>query len=301
MPVPAGSVRPMGEGTDPRWAAAVEVLDRINVSATPPQLVREGLSLLVRQDGVLVRSRLRSEEPVAAREVEVGRALADAGVPVVPLVAAKGQPWIVDGCVVTAWKWEEVVGTPSPADLGGLARSLRERTVGTHVFDVPRFDPLSAIRGAVAHVAIGDPQGDFVRLRAQELSADWARIADRDPAGTAIVHGDLHQDNVLLTGDGAILTDLELAGAGPPSYDAAPAVVMVERYGADRATLEAFLAAQGRDPRSWSGFVTCLAVYELWVTAWSVGVRDRSPELAAEAAVRIGCLRDQTCEPWRLL
>jgi hypothetical protein len=290
----------MGEGTDPRWRAAVEVLDRINASATPPVAVRDGLSLLVRQDQVLVRSRLRSEEPVAAREVEVARALADAGVPAVPLVGGRGQPWVVDGCVVTAWRWEEITGLPTPADLGGLARELRERTAGTHVFDVPRLDPLSAIRGAVAKVPIGDPQGDFVRLRAQDLSADWARIADRDPAGTAIVHGDLHQDNVLRTEAGALLTDLELAGAGPCSYDTAPAVVMVERYGAESAALDAFLDAQGHDPRPWPGFATCLAVYELWVTAWSVGVRDRSPELAAEAAVRVRCLRDQTCEPWRL-
>ena len=105
---------------------------------------------------------------------------------------------------------------------------------------------------------------------------------------------------MLLTADGALLTDLELAGAGPCSYDTAPAVVMVERYGADPAGLEAFLAGQGYDPRAWAGFATCLAVYELWVTAWSVGVRDRSPALAAEAAIRVGCLRDQTCEPWHL-
>ncbi len=290
----------MGEGTDPRWAAAVEVLDRVNASATPPAVVRDGLSLLVRQDRVLVRSRLRAEEPVAAREVEVARALAEAEVPSVPLVAGKGQPWVVDGCVVTAWRWEEVVGAPSPEHLGSLAGSLRDRTVGTHVFDVPRFDPLSAVRAAVARVPIGDDQGDFVRLRAQELSADWARIADLDPAGTAIVHGDLHRDNVLLTAEGPLLTDLELAGAGPCSYDTAPAVVMVDRYGADPATLESFVAAQGHDPRAWPGFATCLAVYELWVTAWAVGVRDRSPELAAEAAVRVGCLRDRSCEPWRL-
>jgi hypothetical protein len=291
----------MAEGTDPRWLAAVEVLDRINASATPPMLVRDGLSLLVRQDGVLVRSRLRSEEPVAAREVEVARALADAGVPTVPLVAGRGQPWLVDGCVVTAWRWEDVTGRPSSAELGGLARALRERTTGSYVFDVPRFDPLSAIRGAVAGVPIGDAQGDFVRKRAQELQADWARVADRDPAGTAIVHGDLHHDNVLRTSAGAVLTDLELAGGGPSSYDTAPAVVLVERYGADPADLDVFLDAQGHDPRAWTGFATCLAVYELWVTAWSVGVRGRSPEFEAEAAVRIGCLRDRTCEPWRLL
>ena len=31
------------------------------------------------------------------------------------------------------------------------------------------------------------------------------------------------------------------------------------------------LAALGRDPREWSGFRTCVSVYELWVTAWAVG------------------------------
>lgn len=288
------------ERGDPRWRAALEVLDRLNSSTTTPVVIREGLSLLVRQDDVLVRVRPRAEEPIAAREVEVARALLAAEVPVAELVGGRGQPWLAEGCVVTAWRWRETVGTASPVDLGHLARDLRERTAGTHVFDVPRFDPLSAIRNAVAGAPIGDAQGDFVRRRAQELSPEWASAADRDPAGTAVVHGDLHADNVLLTAGGSLLTDLELAGAGPASYDTAPAVVMVERYGADPSTLDAFVDAQEHDPRSWPGFATCLAVYELWVTAWAVGVRERSPELAAEAAIRVGCLRDQTCEPWHL-
>jgi aminoglycoside phosphotransferase (APT) family kinase protein len=296
----AGTLQEMEVEGDPRWRAAVEVLDRLNSSASPHELVREGLSLLVRQDDVLVRARPRSQEPTAAREVEVAKALGEAEVPVTQLVGAKGQPWLVDGCVVTAWRWQETIGDAGPRDLGLLARDLREQTAGTFVHDVPRFDPLAAIRNAVGGVEIGDEQGDFVRRRAQELSADWARVADADPAGTVVVHGDLHGDNVLLTAAGPLLTDLELAGAGPCSYDTAPSVVMVERYGADPATLDAFIEAQEHDPRSWPGFATCLAVYELWVTAWAVGVRDRSPRLADEAATRVRCLRDQACEPWHL-
>lgn len=290
----------MADAPDPRLAAAQAVLDRLNASATPPEVVRNGLSLLVRQDGVLVRVRPRRLEPVAHREVEVARALLDADVPCVPLVGGRGQPWIEDGCVVTAWAWLDATGTAAPAAIGSLAAALRDRTVGTHAFDVARFDPLTAIRNAVADRPVGDEQGDFVRRRAQELTADWGRIADRDPAGTAIVHGDLHADNVLLTAEGPLLIDLELAGAGPASYDVAPSVVAVERYGADRASLDQFLAALDRDPRDWPGFATCLAVYELWVTAWAVAVRDRGPTMAAEAATRIACLRDGTCEPWHL-
>jgi aminoglycoside phosphotransferase (APT) family kinase protein len=290
----------MAEMDEGRWAAALAGLSRAGADRdAEPAVVRDGLSLLVRQGDALVRVRPRAQEPVAAREVEVANALGEAEVPV---VATRGvrQPWVIDGWVVTGWQWVEANGEATPADLGGLARQLRERTVDTYVYDVARFDPLTAARNAVAALPIGDEQGDFVRRRAQELSADWARIADRDPAGTGVVHGDLHGDNVLIGPDGPVLTDLELAGAGPASYDTAPAVVAVERYGADPATLDAFLDAQGLDPRAWAGFATCRAVYELWVTAWAVGVRDRSPELAEEAATRVSCLRDQACVPWHL-
>lgn len=290
----------MTDAPDLRLDAARAALQRVGVDPASAAVVRDGLSLLVRADGVLLRVRPRAEEPVAAREVEVARALAEAEVPAVRLVEGTSQPWAVGASVVTAWAWVDVTGAATSAELGGLARVLHERTVGTHVYDVARFDPLAAIRGAVAAVPLGDPQGDFVRARAHDLAADWAAIADRDPAGTAIVHGDLHTDNVLRGADGPVLADLELAGAGPASYDTAPAVVAVERYGADPSTLDDFLAAQGHDPRAWYGFATCLAVYELWVTAWAVGVRERSPHLAAEAEVRVRCLRDGACEPWHL-
>ena len=54
------------------------------------------------------------------------------------------------------------------------------------------------------------------------------------------------------------------------------------------------------DPRGWPGFATCVAIYELWGTAWAVGVSQSRPDLVDEAAVRVRCLRDQTCEPWTL-
>lgn len=291
----------MVDPADPRWFAALQALDQAGAELAEPEVVRDGLSLLVRGGDTLVRVRRRDQEPVAAREVEVALALAVAEVPVTPLVPGLRQPLLTDRWVVTAWRWIDARRPAVPEDLGSLARLLREHTVGTYVYDVARFDPLAAVRSAVAKVPIGDEQGDFVRKRAQELSSRWAQVADRDPAGTAIVHGDLHGDNVVVGERGPMLTDLEWAGAGPTSYDTAPSVVMVERYGQDPATLEAFVAAQGHDPRSWPGFRTCVDVYELWVTAWAVGVRDRSEQHAQEAATRVDCLRDDTCEPWHLL
>lgn len=286
---------PEGEAS---WSAAIEALGRVTSSSEEPVLVREGLSLLVRQGDALVRVRPRAQEPIAAREHEVAQALARAGVAAITSLGA--GPVHIGNWVVTSWEWVDVVGEAAPGHLGALARDLRDRTAGTYAWEVARFDPLTAIRNAVAHVPVGDPQADYIRRRAHALSGGWAGLVDRDPAGTAIVHGDLHAGNVLVSANGPLLSDLELAGTGPCSYDTAPSVVGVERYGADPVGLERFIAAQQYDPRDWAGFATCVSIYELWGAAWSVGVRDRSPALAAEADLRVSCLRDQLSEPWSL-
>jgi len=284
---------------DPRLLAAAQTLERFGADLAQSVVVRDGLSLLVRSGRTLVRVRESSGEPVALREVEVARALQEADVPAVKLLAGETQPWVNGKFIVTAWQWHEVVRPTTPRDSGLLAKTLRERTANS--YGVPTFDPIGAARNAVAHIRIGDPQGDFVRLRARQLADSWAGVAYSDPAGTVMVHGDLHGDNVLVTSEGPILADLELAGVGPASYDTAPAAVAVKRYGADPSELEQFVEAQQFDPRSWDGFATCIDAYELWVTAWAVGVRERSGELRDEAEIRVSCLRDGLCEPWRLL
>lgn len=210
-----------------------------------------------------------------------------------------GQPWTIDGCVVTGWRWSAGGERPDPTALGQLARTLRERTP-VAVLTVPVLDPIEAVLGAVSHLPAADPEAAWVRGRAEELAGPWADAADDDPLGRAIVHGDLHEGNVVAGPAGPLLTDLELMGSGPSSYDAAPAAVAVARYGAEPTTLEAFLDGFGADPRPWPGFATFSAVYELWVTAWAVGVRHQDPTWAAEAARRVRTLRDGTEEPWTL-
>ncbi len=294
-------VQPMEWPSDPRWDVASLALDRAGAGAGELIVVRDGLSLLARRGGVVVRVRPRSEEPVAAREVAVAVALTDAAVPVTALVTPGGQPWIIEGSVVTAWSWSASTGPAGPVELGALARILAERTAGGPAHEVPRFDPLTAVRRVVEHLPVGDDQADAIRRLAHGLGPAWAAAADGDPGGVTIVHGDLHRDNVVVTASGPLLTDLELAGWGPPSYDAAPAVVAVERYGAHPSALDVFLGALGRDPRTWDGFAACVAVYELWVTAWAVGVRHQSPELATEAARRVASLVDHNDQPWHLL
>lgn len=302
---------------DPRRRAGERVLDRLAGPATAAGpgaptgasaaaaaggdvTVRDGAALLLRRGGVLVRARPASGRATAEREVHLAATMTAAGVPVTELVDATDQPWTVDGCVVTAWRWVDATRPAGPADLGALAHALRERTAGGLGPGLPRLDPLAAIIDAVAHLEADDPEATFVRDRAADLAEPFADAATDDPLGRALVHGDLHGDNVVVAPAGPLLTDLELSGAGPSGYDAAPAALAVRRYGHDPETLATFLQAFGADPRGWSGFATYVAVYELWVTAWAVGVRGQDPSWATEATRRVATLRDGTDGRWVL-
>ena len=292
----------MVDVADARWIAGVDVLERLVAgtdAAGAIEIVRDGAALLLRRHDVLVRVRGADDAAVAEREVHLATALADADVPVTALVEPAGQPFAEGGCVVTAWRWSDGSGPVGPAELGGLARLLRERTAEV-ALTVPVLDPIDAALAVVAHLPDHDPEAAFVRGRAEALAGAWADAATADPLGRAIVHGDLHAGNVVPGPGGPLLTDLELAGSGPSSYDAAPMAVAVARYGADPGDLDAFLSAFGADPRGWAGFDTFVSVYELWVTAWAVGVGHRDPTWAVEASRRVATLRDGTAARWTL-
>lgn len=300
----------MASGPDTRREAAELVLDRLvavrPVASKPvvpftSEVVRDGAALLVRRGPVLVRVRQNSEaaRDVARREVQFASMLGAFGVPVTPLVEPVDQPWLVAGNVVSAWSWVERSSQSDDYDLGLLARTLRERSA-IAVALVPVFDPIRAVLEAVDHVPAGDPEGDFVRRRAQDLAEAYAEAEADDPFGRSIVHGDLHRGNVIDGSAGPVLTDFELTGAGGASYDAAPAIVSVHRYGGSQGALEQFLSGFGADPRSWPGFVAYTEVYELWTTAWAVGVRHRNPTWAAEARRRVETLRDGADHRWKL-
>lgn len=285
---------------DPRWSAVLEGLAQAGApTAAVPAVVRDGAALLVRAGPVLIRVRPADGDAVARREVEVASVLATAGVPVTPLVAPTDQPWAIGDTVVTAWQWVDVVAPAGPDDLGLLARALRERTIGAAA-RVATFDPIEVVLGAVSHLPADDRDAAFVRARAGDLAGPWADAAADDPLGHAIVHGDLHGGNVVVGADGPLLTDLELSGGGPASYDVAATAVAVGRYGRPESDLEGFVDAYGADPRPWTGFATFVAVDELWGTAWAVGVRHLDQQWDHEAARRVESLRDGTDHRWRL-
>jgi len=279
----------------PRHRAARVALDELTGAGTDT-VIRDGASLLVRRGDVVVRARPAAERHVAERELALALRLVADAVPVTPPVL--DRVLAVDGQVLTSWRWCEPVRSARSADLGLLAGHLRRCAAGGPG-GLAAFDPLGHIAEVVADAGDG-PDARWVRRRVEELRAPYAAAAADDPLGATVVHGDLHRGNVVVAAEGPLLTDLELGGWGPASYDAAAPVVAVRRYGAPTDGLGRFLDGLGVDPTGAPGFATFVDTYELWVTAWAVGVAPRDPAWAAEATRRVAALRDGADHRWQL-
>jgi hypothetical protein len=285
---------------------AARALDRAGARGDDV-VVREGASVLVRRGDVLARVRPEVDAAIAERELTLARRLLADGVPVVEPVEpvdpdepiGDPSPQRADGFVVSCWRWIPAVRPATPDDLGTLVARLRLDTAPRGADGLWSFDPIAHIEAVVGEC--GDaPDVCFVRDRADALRSSFADAAAADPLGAAVVHGDLHAENVVVGADGPRLLDLELGGWGPASYDLVPAHVAVRRYGAPAEDLQRFLAAAGSGTPRWDGFETLVDVYELWVTAWAVSVADRRAEWAGEAARRVATLRDGIGSLWRL-
>ena len=255
---------------DPRLTrarrTATDVVGRLGVTGVSLDVVRVGTSILFASsaDGVLVRVEDRGDTTSARRQVAVGRYLAECGVPAVVPLDDIDQPVVTDAGAVTLWRLEHLVpGEVDPATLGTLA-----------------LDPLGAVRRqlATAGVSILD---DVVA----DLATRWSGFATATP--TALVHGDLHPGNVLMTRRGPVLADLELAGVGPVAYDLVPAVVAVQRYGEPARSLAEYGRAYGQPIAPAARHGVLRDTYEMWLTAWALANRHLDARHDLEARRRL--------------
>lgn len=256
-------------------------------------------------------------------EAAVARLLAEAGVPAARLRAG---PAAIQGWSVTAWSEVRAVVPPVATDaatLGGLARRLHDATGMLDPRGLVTADPVGAalaqleeasLVGASTEAELGVLQREATRLElVWQAAVDEARAAAGAGPGSsgegpsdalgagALVHGDLHVDNVLVGERGPVLLDLELAGWGPRAYDAAPTVTFTrwfDRPGSDLAEFDDAYGAPLTEAASTRGLDE---VWRLWSACWAVANRHRSDAAAEEAEVRVTTLATgEAPRPWRL-
>ena len=118
---------------------------------------------------------------------------------------------------------------------------------------------------------------------------------------TAIVHGDAHPGNVVVTAAGPILVDFDLAGAGPAMWDLTILVVH-RRFGASGDVLSVFFAAYGSDPRGHSGFEVLVRVQELLCISYVLERLIAGAPPGQELTSRLQAVRKtDTPAPWHPL
>lgn len=139
-----------------------------------------------------------------------------------------------------------------------------------------------------------------LQRRAREAAQAWPSATCDDPLGSAVVHGDVHLENAIVTDRGLVLVDLEDAAVGPASWDFAPLGVGVRRYGVPRRDYRDFVAGYGDEPGSWPGLSYMRSVYELMSVAWALRCSGLSRRMAEEATVRVELLLGASERVWKL-
>jgi Phosphotransferase enzyme family len=164
----------------------------------------------------------RSAEPVLERSLRVSAWLDGKGFPVAGAAEeGSARPVPVDAAWAGLWNWEERRGVrPDPEPTGELLRRLHELLTDCPV-SLPEVDHFDAARRHTVALTrkghLDDAAVEFLIGRAERIEGDWN--AFQSELGIGAIHGDFEVDNVLVTGRGPLLVDLDNAQTGPREWD----------------------------------------------------------------------------------
>ncbi|MFI7650916.1 phosphotransferase enzyme family protein [Micromonospora sp. NPDC049460] len=224
------------------------------------------------------------------REIEVAAWLASQQVPVVH--PARPEPIIVGQYVVSLW---EYLPDSRPADVVVLAECLRR----LHGIPIPKnflpylspFDKFDERLEAGTNIDTGDRL--FLRQLRDELSARWATA--EFALGEAVLHGDAHMENLLVTASGReAFVDLETVCIGPPEWDLTLTALYYECGWFSEKEYIAFAQAYGLDVRLSPSWSILRLIRMLRMTLWLAQSADIDPQRQRQLRHRIDTLRDGT-------
>jgi len=280
-------------------AALQHAARRSGLDARGAQLIRlfaTAVYHLPAADAVVRIAPVTSPDSVAqlATSVQVTRWLTGIGFPSVEPLPVE-QPVTGNGCVVTLWRYLPQEGPePVPADLGRLLRRLHGLEPPPVV--LPVYQPLVSVRRAIAcSRAVGDDERAWLGERCDYLLDAYSRLRFELPAG--LIHGDAYRGNLLRDGQRVVLADWDAVSTGPREVDLIP-TLQAARFGLPADQRGAFVAAYGRDIRSWDGYAVLRDIREL--STLTALLRDGHADAAArrELETRLRSLRIDDDQEW---
>jgi aminoglycoside phosphotransferase (APT) family kinase protein len=270
---------------------------RLGVPVQDARLLRlhSNASYVLPSAGLVIRiaASQRVLGPVTA-SIAVTRWLADRGFPCTVPADIDGQPFVIAGHVVSAWRYILTTGTPAPAsaEMGDLLRDLHARS--DPPYPLPSLDdPFASVAAAISQAPDAMPPANrsWLENRITSLRRQWSMLDFPRPAG--LIHGDAHIGNLMRAASGqAVLGDWDHVAAGPREWDLAQIHYMDRRFGqAGTDGIDAFTAAYGWDIRTWPGLGTLIAIREITGLAPYIrSARDR-PGYGQQLAFRLHTLQ----------
>jgi Ser/Thr protein kinase RdoA (MazF antagonist) len=158
------------------------------------------------------------------------------------------------------------------------------------------YQPLVSVRRAVeASRVIDEEERGWLRTRCEQLQAAYCKLSFQLPDG--MIHGDAWRGNLLRDGQRVVLADWDTVSTGHREIDLIP-TLQAPRFGLPETQCDAFVAAYGRDIRSWDGYPVLHDMREL--STLSAILRDghADPAASRELAIRLRSLRTADDQQW---
>jgi len=227
------------------------------------------------------------------KELNVGRWLAQLGIPAVGPTEVTEQPLVIDERVVSFWRL--IPESSEPATVADLAKLLRRlhSAAPPGEFTLPVLDPFRRLDHRLGHTdGVTPDDRRFLREFYERLKDRYQSVEYVLPI--AVIHGDAQISNLIRHIDGTVLlSDLDPCAMGPPEWDLIlTAVYYVRlRWHTDK-EYEAFAEMYGFDVLKWSGFELLADIRELRMVTWLMQNAGESAAVSAEVRHRVATLRD---------
>jgi aminoglycoside phosphotransferase (APT) family kinase protein len=278
-------------------AVLARVIERLQLPIADAALVHlhSNAIFALSSAGLVVRIATNPDAyPAVAASVAVTRWLAARGFPCTVPADLHDQPFLVDGHVVSVWRYVETTheAPATGADLGKLLRSLHDQPVPETMLN-PFEDPLASVAKAAQEFPGATPDECLRWLlnRIAELQLQWGELTFPHPKGLS--HGDAHSNNLMRAASGAvILGDWDHVAIGPREWDLMQIHYFRRRFGHPiDDELAAFAEAYGWDVRDWADLDTLISVRE--ISGLSPYIRTASVKAFSrqELAYRLDTLR----------
>ena len=205
------------------------------------------------------------------------------------------QPVVGHGCAVTFWRYLPQDGpVPGPADLGCLLRRLHR--LGAPPVPLPTYRPLVPVRSAIeSSRAIDDEERRWLTDHCGRLLDAYDQLKFPLPAG--MIHGDAWRGNLMRDGRRIVLADWDAVSNGPREIDLIP-TLQASRFGLPEDQRDAFIAAYGRDIRSWEGYPILRDIRELSTISALLRAGHIDRAAGRELQTRLRSLRTGDHQQW---